>query len=62
MGAKNDGAHPPIYPVKVMQLTDQNEEEYKVYDLILRHFLACCSKNAKGLENSIKIKVKDEEF
>ena len=45
-----------------MQLTDQNEEEYKVYDLILRHFLACCSKNAKGLENSIKIKVKDEEF
>ena len=25
-----------------------NEEERKVYELVVRHFLACCSKDATG--------------
>ena len=45
-GKKSDQAHPPIHPTKyAANLTDQNER--KLYEFIVRHFLACVSKDAQ---------------
>jgi DNA topoisomerase-3 len=39
-----------------------SDEEYKIYDLVSRHFLACVSKNAIGNETVVKVAVAEEEF
>ena len=45
-GKKSDQAHPPIHPTKyAANLGD--EKERKVYEFIVRHFLACISKDAQ---------------
>jgi DNA topoisomerase III len=41
-GVKSDQAHPPIHPTKYTNSLQGNEK--CVYDFIVRHFLACCSK------------------
>lgn len=40
-GKLNDNAHPPIHPVKIPKAEDAlNSTELRVFELILRHFLA----------------------
>jgi DNA topoisomerase-3 len=51
VGNQSDQAHSPIHPVKPANRTSMSPEEWKVYDLICRHFLACCSKDAVGIES-----------
>ncbi|CAF3174149.1 unnamed protein product [Rotaria sp. Silwood2] len=60
-GKNTDKAHPPIHPIRYPdgQLTD---EENKLYELIVRHFLACVSKDAQGDETTIKINIANENF
>lgn len=48
MGNSDDQAHAPIHPVKPLVKSSVSREEWNVYDLISRHFLACCSKDAIG--------------
>ena len=65
-GGHDDKAHPPIHPVKLM-LRNQNDQgisndEFRVYELITRHFLASCSKDAKGFETVIKVEMQKEFF
>ena len=51
-------AHPPIHPVKAVELADlENDEERGVYELITRHFLACCAQDAKGSQTKIKVEI-----
>lgn len=59
-GRNNDNAHPPIHPVKPP--SGLNPEEFKVYNMIARHFLACCSKDAVGESTKVIAMVGDEEF
>lgn len=59
-GKKSDQAHPPIHPTKMVTHLTGNEK--KVYDLIVRHFLACVSKDAVGSETICHINIADEEF
>ncbi|XP_038064080.1 DNA topoisomerase 3-alpha-like [Patiria miniata] len=59
-GNKTDNAHPPIHPIKYTNTLDGND--FKVYELIVRHFLACCSKDAQGYETTVLIKIASEEF
>lgn len=59
-GGHNDQAHPPIHPVKLA--TNLSDQEYKIYNLISRHFLACCSKDAVGEETKVVACVGQEEF
>lgn len=42
-GKKSDQAHPPIHPTKYAAGNLGGENERKVYEFIVRHFLACCS-------------------
>ncbi|XP_026463562.1 DNA topoisomerase 3-alpha-like [Ctenocephalides felis] len=59
-GKKSDQAHPPIHPVKAASGLTGNES--RVYELIARHFLACVSADAVGLETSCEIQVDGEFF
>ena len=58
-GKKSDQAHPPIHPIKAAPNLAGNEK--RVYEFIVRHFLACCSKDAKGMETIVEIIVHGEQ-
>ncbi|CAJ0577349.1 unnamed protein product, partial [Mesorhabditis spiculigera] len=62
-GSKSDEAHPPIHPLK-FATRDQfsNDNDWRVYELVTRHFLACCSKDAKGQETKVTIRLGGESF
>ncbi|XP_070500540.1 DNA topoisomerase 3-alpha [Chironomus tepperi] len=59
-GTKSDQAHPPIHPTKFTNSLSGNEK--RVYELIVRHFLACVSRDAVGSETIVNATVGDEEF
>ncbi|RLN98490.1 hypothetical protein BBJ28_00022903 [Nothophytophthora sp. Chile5] len=62
-GNSDDQAHPPIHPTKsvaVNSLSDANEK--KVYEFVALHFLACCSRDAKGSQTSIQMSMLEERF
>ncbi|XP_064634025.1 DNA topoisomerase 3-alpha-like [Lineus longissimus] len=59
-GKKSDQAHPPIHPTKYTNNLHGNEA--KVYEFIVRHFLACLSQDAQGMETTIEIDVAEEKF
>ena len=51
-GKNDDMAHPPIHPIALpTNLT--NPKQKQLYELIVRHFLACCSKDAVGAETGL---------
>lgn len=52
-GKKSDQAHPPIHPTKYAGNL-ANENERKLYEFIVRHFLACLSKDAQVKHISYK--------
>ena len=62
MGSGDDKAHPPIHPVRYAENLELNAKEKKVYDLIMRHFLATLSPDAKGQETTIRVQMGDEFF
>ncbi|KAF7457247.1 DNA topoisomerase family protein [Cryptosporidium felis] len=62
-GLKDDGSHPPIYPVKNLNKEKaSSNDEWLLYEFISRHFLAACSKDAIILETVIKVDVSEETF
>ncbi|KAK2737251.1 DNA topoisomerase [Myotisia sp. PD_48] len=61
-GKNNDKAHPPIHPVTYAAPSALSAEEKRVYEFVVRRFLACCSQDAKGESTDIEIKYGDEFF
>lgn len=63
-GGKNDDkAHPPIHPVNYANLSAlDNDKLKKVYEYVVRRFLACCSDDAKGELNTVTLQWGKEEF
>lgn len=59
-GNKSDQAHPPIHPTKYTNGLQGNEK--RLYEFIVRHFLACCSKDAQGQEVTVEIDIAEERF
>ncbi|RNA12480.1 DNA topoisomerase 3-alpha isoform X1 [Brachionus plicatilis] len=59
-GTKSDQAHPPIHPTKYTNGLQGNEA--KIYEFIVRQFLACCSADAKGSETTVSIDISNEKF
>ncbi|KAL6941513.1 hypothetical protein ACO0RG_002645 [Hanseniaspora osmophila] len=55
-GKNDDKAHPPIHPILSCDLSSLPHEEARVYEYVVRHFLAGCSKNATAQQLSIKVK------
>ena len=62
-GDGDDKSHPPIYPVKPAEMSDfKTEIEWKVYELITRHFLAGCGEDAVGVECEVETQVAGVRF
>uniref|UniRef100_A0A3P9KGI1 DNA topoisomerase n=1 Tax=Oryzias latipes TaxID=8090 RepID=A0A3P9KGI1_ORYLA len=59
-GKKSDQAHPPIHPTKYTSSLQGNEA--RVYEFIVRHFLACVSQDALGQETVVDIDIAQEKF
>lgn len=61
-GRNNDQAHPPIHPVNYVDSSVLNANEKKVYEFVVRRFLACCSEDAKGEATEIELEWSPEVF
>ncbi|KFD57414.1 hypothetical protein M514_01517 [Trichuris suis] len=61
-GRKNDQAHPPIHPIRYAAPQELIGNLKRVYEFIVRHFLACVSKNAEGFQTTVTIDVNAEIF
>ncbi|WEW60570.1 DNA topoisomerase [Emydomyces testavorans] len=61
-GRHNDQAHPPIHPVTYVASSVLSADERKVYEFVVRRFLACCSADAKGETTEVDIQYGDEKF
>lgn len=61
-GRNNDKAHPPIHPVNFVDLGSLSQEHQRVYEFVVRRFLACCSEDAKGSKTEIEILYGSESF
>ena len=59
-GRSNDNSHPPIHPTKHADNLTGNAK--KVYDFIVRHFLATCSEDAKATETVVTATIAGEIF
>ena len=63
-GNSDDNSHPPIHPTKhpssngvVLEGKDK-----LIYEIITRHFLACCSDDGIGEETTVEIDISGERF
>lgn len=62
-GNNDDKAHPAIHPVNYVSLDVlETADQKKVYEYVVRRFLACCSKDAVGLQTSVTLKWGEEFF
>ncbi|OII77998.1 DNA topoisomerase family protein [Cryptosporidium andersoni] len=62
-GNSSDESHPPIHPVKCLDQSEATSaEEWKLYELITRHFLAVCSNDAIGQESVVILDIAGEQF
>lgn len=61
-GRNNDKAHPPIHPVNFVAPAALNQEEQRVYEFVVRRFLACCSQDARGSKTEISLLYGSETF
>lgn len=61
-GRNNDEAHTPIHPTTFTDGSLFNVKEKKIYEYVVRHFLACCSEDAKGSTTVCTVQWGDEVF
>ena len=61
-GRNNDQAHPPIHPVNYVAPGALNDDERRVYEFVVRRFLACCSEDAKGESTTVELEYGGETF
>ncbi|KKF93407.1 DNA topoisomerase 3 [Ceratocystis platani] len=61
-GKNDDKAHPPIHPVIYVSSKALKPEEARLYEYIVRRFLACCSEDAKGMATDVEMAYGDEVF
>jgi len=61
-GKLDDKAHPPIHPVKYVSPKSLQKNEWRVFELICRQFLACVSVEAVGFETKVEVEIGGELF
>jgi DNA topoisomerase-3 len=62
-GQNDDNAHPPITPAKAVDpQTIADPTQRKIYTLVVKHYLACCSRDAVGRETELTLRIASEEF
>ena len=64
-GGHDDKAHPPIHPTRAAPPASESNwspPKQKVYEFVVRSFLATCSAPAIGLETNVDVAIANEEF
>ncbi|KAF3347640.1 hypothetical protein BJF96_g9200 [Verticillium dahliae] len=61
-GRHDDKAHPPIHPVTFASPSVLTHDAKRLYEYIVRRFLACCSDDAKGVSTNVEILYGEESF
>lgn len=65
-GGQDDKAHPPIHPTKLFTSSfdadEKNGEKMKLYQLIVKHFLACLSPPAVDAQTIVTVVCGGENF
>ena len=61
IGHHDDKAHPPIHPTNYCSQFESREHQ-QVYELVVRHFLACCSGDAIADETIVTLDMGGENF
>ncbi|AKB18054.1 DNA topoisomerase I [Methanosarcina sp. WWM596] len=61
-GKKETTDHPPIYPASLAKKTNLKEEEWKVYELVVRRFFATFAEPSTWETMRLKIEINEEEF
>ncbi|XP_012489369.1 DNA topoisomerase 3-alpha isoform X1 [Gossypium raimondii] len=62
-GGHDDKAHPPIHPTKFSTGEHGWSQDHRtLYELVVRHFLACVSQPAVGAETTVEIDIAGELF
>ena len=61
-GKKQTTDHPPIHPVGVSSNKKLNSDQTKIYELVVRRFLATLSKDAISETTDVSIDISGEEF
>lgn len=62
-GKNDDKAHPPIHPVNYVNIESLDKpDEKKVYEYVVRRYLACCSDDAKGEQTTATLQWGNESF
>uniref|UniRef100_A0A2P2LI17 DNA topoisomerase n=2 Tax=Rhizophora mucronata TaxID=61149 RepID=A0A2P2LI17_RHIMU len=62
-GGHDDKAHPPIHPTKYSAGESRwSQDHHRLYELVVRHFLACVSQPAVGAETVVEIDIAGEQF
>jgi hypothetical protein len=54
--------HDPIHPLKHAAPAQLDADEAKVYEIVVRSFLACLSRDAKGHDTTVMIDIAGENF
>ncbi len=61
-GKKETTDHPPIYPASLAKKSDLNEQEWKLYELVVRRFFATFAEEARWETLRVRFNVNGEEF
>ncbi|KAL4183811.1 hypothetical protein AMTRI_Chr11g156980 [Amborella trichopoda] len=62
-GGHDDKAHPPIHPTKFSAgESSWSPDHHRLYELVVRHFLACVSQPAIGAGTTVEIDIAGEVF
>jgi DNA topoisomerase-1 len=61
-GKKETTDHPPIYPASLTKEADLKEEEWNVYELVVRRFFATFAGPSEWETMSLRIDINEEEF
>ncbi|WNY23095.1 DNA topoisomerase 1 [Methanimicrococcus hongohii] len=61
-GKKEDPAHPPIHPVAPAKRSDMKEDEWKIYELVVRRFFATFAGEAEWDTMKVEIDINSEDF
>ncbi|WP_292465196.1 DNA topoisomerase I [Methanolobus sp.] len=61
-GKKETTDHPPIYPASLAKKTELNEQEWKLYELIVRRFFATFAEPAEWETIKARFDITGEEF
>lgn len=61
-GKKEATDHPPIHPVEAARKQDVDEDSWRVYELVVRRFLATLAKDSTGENLRVGLDIKQEPF